>query len=87
MSYISVGLPLGATGAIRAAVREGKIHQIYGMMQAGTKYGMQTMNQSLLTAVRRRLLSREDALERSFDPKELEQMFGRAAAPVPAGRR
>ncbi|MFH1277445.1 MAG: type IV pilus twitching motility protein PilT [Candidatus Eisenbacteria bacterium] len=78
---------LVCTPAIRAAVREGKIHQIYGMMQAGTKYGMQTMNQSLLQAVRRRLLSREDALERSFDPKELEQMFGRATAPVPAGRR
>jgi twitching motility protein PilT len=73
---------LVCTPAVRAVIREGKIHQIYGMMQASAKFGMQTMNQSLLQAIRRRLLSREAALELSQDPKELEQMLGRAAAPV-----
>ena len=34
--------------AIRNLIREDKVHQIYGMMQAGqAKYGMQTFNQSL----------------------------------------
>jgi twitching motility protein PilT len=73
---------LVCTPAVRAVIREGKIHQIYGMMQASAKFGMQTMNQSLLQAIRRRLLSREAALELSQDPKELDQMLGRAAAPV-----
>src|SRR3990172_9354407 len=33
-----------ATPAIRNLIREEKIHQIYSAMQAGQKYGMQTMN-------------------------------------------
>jgi twitching motility protein PilT len=73
---------LTCTPAIRAVIREGKIHQVYGMMQASAKFGMQTMNQSLFQAIRRRMLSREAALERSQDPRELEQMLGRAEAPV-----
>ncbi|MBN1826267.1 MAG: type IV pilus twitching motility protein PilT [Candidatus Eisenbacteria bacterium] len=82
---VMVAEVLVCTPAIRAVIREGKIHQIYGLMQAGTKYGMQTMNQSLFHAVRRKHLSREAAMERSPDTNELEQMFGRTMAP--AGRR
>jgi Tfp pilus assembly pilus retraction ATPase PilT len=44
-------------------------------MQAGQKFGMQTMNQALLQAVADRALSRSDALERSTDRPELESMF------------
>src|SRR5262245_38381560 len=35
-----------ATPAIRNLIREEKVHQIYSAIQAGSKYGMQTMNQS-----------------------------------------
>src|SRR5207244_8444653 len=42
---------LVCTPAIKAVIREGKTHQIYSLMQAGQKYGMQTMNQALLQAV------------------------------------
>ena len=66
---------LVCTPAIRALVREGKIHQVYSLMQAGQKYGMQTMNQALYAAVTRRDISHDQALERSADPKELQQMF------------
>ncbi|MFH1755002.1 MAG: type IV pilus twitching motility protein PilT, partial [Candidatus Latescibacterota bacterium] len=38
------------TPAIRATIRDDKIHQIYGLMQAGQKHGMQTMNQALFNA-------------------------------------
>lgn len=82
---VMVAEVLVCTPAIRAVIREGKTHQIYGLMQAGTKFGMQTMNQSLLAAVRRRHLSREAALERSTEPAELEQLLGRKL--VPAGQR
>ncbi len=66
---------LVCTQAIRAVIREGKIHQVYSLMQAGQKYGMQTMNQSLYAAIMRRDITLEQGLERSTDPKELQQMF------------
>ena len=74
---------LVCTPAIKAIVREGKTHQIYSLMQAGQKFGMQTMNQALLQAVLDKALTPEDALERSMDRVELEGMLGkvlRAAA-------
>ena len=68
---------LVCTPAIKAVIREGKTHQIYSLMQAGQKFGMQTMNQALLSAVLDKSLSAEDALERSMDRVELEQMIGK----------
>jgi twitching motility protein PilT len=72
---VMVAEVLVCTPAIRAIIREGKTHQIYSLMQAGSKFGMQTMNQALLQAVTDRHLSRADALERSTDRPELEGMF------------
>jgi twitching motility protein PilT len=58
--------------AIRNLIREDKIHQIYSMMQTGqTKFGMQTMNQSLFDLYSRRLISYEDAVGRSPVPDEI----------------
>ncbi|MBD3180446.1 MAG: PilT/PilU family type 4a pilus ATPase [Candidatus Latescibacteria bacterium] len=65
------------TPAISATIRDDKIHQIYGLMQAGQKYGMQTMNQALFTAVKNRQISKNEALVRSTDPAELSQMLGK----------
>src|SRR5512138_2062850 len=63
--------------AIRNLIREDKIHQIYSQMQVGQdKFGMQTMNQSLLTLYQKRQISLEDAIGRSSDPDELKQMIG-----------
>jgi twitching motility protein PilT len=78
-----------ATPAIRNLIREEKVHQIYSSLQAGTKYGMQTMNQSLAELVRRRLVKREDALNRSALPDELAQLLQHDASPAPgaAARR
>jgi twitching motility protein PilT len=71
---------LVCTPAISALIREGKVHQIYSLMQAGQKFGMQTMNQSLAALYHKREISYEDAIGRSPDPKELEGMVGRAMA-------
>ncbi len=80
-----------ATPAIRNLIREEKIHQIYSSLQVGTKYGMQTMNQSLADLVRRRLITREDALKRSTLPDELAQLLQHdtpaPAAAAPFGKR
>jgi twitching motility protein PilT len=70
------------TPAIRAVIRDDKVHQIYGLMQAGQKHGMQTMNQALFNAVVGKEIDMEEALRRSNDPQELTQMVG-----APAGVR
>jgi twitching motility protein PilT len=68
---------LVCTPAIKAVIREGKTHQIYSLMQAGQKFGMQTMNQALLQAVLDKSLSQEDAFERCADRAEFESMLGK----------
>ncbi len=67
------------TPAVKAMIRDNKTHQIYGIIQAGQKYGMQTMNQSLYQAYENRWISREEALGRSMDQSELLQMMGEPA--------
>ncbi len=65
--------------AIRNLIREDKIHQIYSTMQTGQeKFGMQTMNQSLLNHFLRRNITLEEAMLRSPIPDELSQMIQRA---------
>ena len=67
--------------AIRALIRDDKVHQIYSQMQVGQdKFGMQTMNQSLFSLFQKRLISLEDALGRSSEPEELKQMLANAGA-------
>jgi len=75
--------------AIRNLIREEKVHQIYSQMQMGqSKFGMQTMNQSLCDLFSRGLISYDDAISRSSDPDELNAMIGnrqreKGAKPVP----
>ncbi len=62
--------------AIRNLIREDKIHQIYSQMQVGqTKFGMQTLNQALLSLFSKRHISLEDALGYASDSDELRQMI------------
>ena len=67
------------TPGIKAMIRDDKVHQIYGLMQAGQKHGMQTMNQSLHQAVINKWISKEEAVSRSSDVAELLQMLGEPA--------
>jgi twitching motility protein PilT len=64
--------------AIRNLIREDKVHQIYGMMQAGqARHGMQTFNQSLAALYFRRMITLETAMSRSSYPDELQEMIAR----------
>ena len=64
--------------AIRALIRDAKIHQIYSQMQLGQGTNkMQTFNQSLSDLVQRGLVSTETAMKRSSDPDELKGMLER----------
>ncbi len=76
--------------AIRALIRDDKIHQIYSSMQLGQgKSGMQTMNQCLASLVQRRMVDPEVAKGRSPDTDELQQLIakGPAAMGAAGGRR
>jgi twitching motility protein PilT len=62
--------------AIRNLIREDKVHQLYSAMQVGqSKFGMQTLNQSLASLVQRRLVTMDDALGRSPDMDELKTLI------------
>ncbi|HEX5386922.1 MAG TPA: type IV pilus twitching motility protein PilT [Gemmatimonadales bacterium] len=65
------------TPAIRAMIREEKIHMIYGAMQAGKRYGMQTMNDSLYQIYTAGEASEEECLRVSSDPREFGRMIGK----------
>jgi twitching motility protein PilT len=69
-----------ATPAIRNLIREAKIHQVYSLMQAGGKFGMQTMDASLATLVRAGRITREVALAQCHDPEEINRILGRESA-------
>ena len=79
--------------AIRNLIREDKIHQIYSSMQTGQeKFEMQTFNQSLAHLVHTRQISLEDALGKSSNVDELQELIRRGvglntpAAPVAPAR-
>jgi twitching motility protein PilT len=82
------------TGAIRALIRDDKIHQIYSAMQSGKKFGMQTMNDALYQLYVTKQVHPDDCLRASSDQGELMRMMGmvpsedgRSAVAAPAGKK
>jgi len=69
-----------ATPAIRALIRDDKVHQIYSAMQAGKKHGRLTLAYSLYTLYRARDVSLEECLRVVPDQNEFLRMVGE---PVP----
>ena len=68
------------TPAVRNLIREGKTHQIYSAMQTGSAFGMQTMDAAVADLVRRGVISRDLAMQRSSDPAGLTRLIGQPAA-------
>jgi len=65
-----------ATPAIRNLIREGKTYQIPNVIQTGTQYGMQSLNQALKDLYQKGLITREEAFARSNNPEELRELIG-----------
>jgi twitching motility protein PilT len=66
------------TTAVRNLIREDKIHQIYSAMQTGQeKYGMQTFNQALSHLYLTKQITMEDAINKSSNPEELQDLIQR----------
>ena len=65
---------LVATPAVRNLIREGKIYQIYSLMQTGAKFGMITMDQHLAQLVKAGKVTMEAALERCSNEEDLRRL-------------
>ena len=63
--------------AVRNLIRQGKVEQIYSVIQTGTSRGMQTMEQSLADLMLRGVITREAALARTTRPEQLESLLAR----------
>lgn len=66
-----------ATPAIRNLIREGKTHQISGILQTSKKLGMQTMDDAIYSLYINRYISKDDAIGYAQDPSALSmRMYG-----------
>ncbi len=68
--------------AVRNLIRQGKVEQIYSVMQTNTSRGMQTMEQSLADLITRGVVELEAGLTRSSRPAQLIGVLERAGFPV-----
>ncbi|MDK2972331.1 MAG: twitching motility protein PilT [Candidatus Sumerlaeota bacterium] len=68
------------TDAVRNMIREGKTHQILGFLEAGAKFGMQTMDKSIAGLCRAGLVSKDVALMNARKPEEMRRLLGMSAS-------
>ena len=78
------------TPAIRALIRDDKVHQIESAMQAGKKYGMQTLADSLYQLYMNHEVSKDECLRVVSSPNEFLKMIGEPPvderdSPTPGG--
>jgi twitching motility protein PilT len=81
---------LWVTSAVRHLIREGKVHQIYSVMQTGSQHGMQTMDASVAELVLQGRISSQQATEMAHNADEMSRLLTSAAsqaAPAAAGAR
>jgi len=72
-SEVMVGTP-----AVRNIIREGKIEQLYSVLQTSMKERMQTMNKSLAELTRRGVITHEKAIAHSTNVKDLRLLLSQA---------
>lgn len=63
------------TNAVRNLIRENQLAQVYSMIQTGSRYGMQTMEDSITDLVVAGLVSKEVANEQMKDATTSEETF------------
>jgi twitching motility protein PilT len=76
---------LVVTPAIRALIRDDKVHQIYSAMQAGKKFGNQTLNDALYALYMNRHVTAEECTRVSSEPNEFLRMIGKSIEEIAEG--
>ena len=64
-----------ATGAIRNLIREGKTHQMFNVIETGSQYGMQTLDQALMDLCSRRVIGEDEVLGQAKNPEWARKML------------
>jgi len=75
-----------ATPAVKNLIREAKIHQIPSLVQTGSQYGMQTMDQCLEVLLKKGLISDEVAYAVANDKRMFAVPESPVATPGPKGQ-
>ncbi len=66
---------LVVTPAVRNIIREGKTHQLNGVIQTGSEYGMQSMDATLVRLIHDGKISYEEAKNFAVDLEELDRLM------------
>ncbi len=59
---------------VRNIIREGKTHQIYTLIQTGSQYGMQLLDQNLRELLRQKVVSFDEVIAKSSNPGDFEHL-------------
>ncbi len=65
-----------AIPSVRNMIREAKTHQIHSILQTATKQGMMTLDQSLAALVKKKIVTYEDAYEKTTNPAAFAALVG-----------
>jgi twitching motility protein PilT len=66
-----------ATDAIRNLVREGKTAHMWNVMQTGSSFGMQTLDQALMNLLHNKVINFEEAVSHCRDSETFRKSLGR----------
>lgn len=64
-----------ATDAVRAMIRDDKVHQLQGIIEIGQQYGMQTLNADLARLYSSHKITKKDAFAKSPNTEALEKLL------------
>jgi len=71
------------TPAVRNLIRQRQTHQIYTAIESGSEYGMQLMDMHLIDYCRRGIISYDQALSRSLNPRDFRARASAVLGPAP----
>jgi twitching motility protein PilT len=63
------------TNAMRTLIREGKVHQMQGIIQSSSRQGMQTLEQSLRNLVKNGQVTMEEAMKKTSSPDDFKSLL------------
>ncbi|MBU4304293.1 MAG: PilT/PilU family type 4a pilus ATPase [Candidatus Omnitrophica bacterium] len=71
------------TPAIKNLIRENKIHQIYSVIENGSDFGMQTLDQSLQKLYEMNMISDLEVVSKAVKPEQLKKKLFDSSIPLP----
>ena len=68
------------TPAVRHLIREGKVHQIYTVMQTGSQFGMQTMDASIAQLLHAGKITKLEAAQSAHNAEDMRRLIAQGGA-------